>query len=111
LGEKLLVTFVGSGIAGIWKVFVKAGQPGWASIIPIYTSTFSRRSLGKPAWWVVLFLIPFVNVIIAILLSIELAKVFGKSAGFGIGLALLGFVFYPILGFGDAQFQGKPAQA
>ncbi len=98
-------------IAGIWKVFVKAGQPGWASIIPIYNIYVLTQIVGKPAWWVVLFLIPFVNVIIAILLSIELAKVFGKSAGFGIGLALLGFVFYPILGFGDAQYQGKPAQA
>jgi uncharacterized membrane protein YhaH (DUF805 family) len=66
---------------------------------------------GKPAWWLILFFIPVVNFIFAILLAIEIAKAFGKGAGFGIGLAFLGFIFYPILGFGDAQYQAQPAQA
>jgi len=97
-------------IAGVWKVFVKAGQPGWAAIIPIYNLYVLTQIVGKPAWWLLLFLLPIVNIVVAIIVYIELAKAFGKGAGFAIGLLLLGFVFFPILGFGDAQYQ-KPAQA
>ena len=97
-------------IAGFWKVFVKAGHPGWAAIVPIYNVYILLQIAGKPTWWLILFFIPFVNFIIAILVSIEVAKAFGKSTGFGVGLALLGFIFYPILGFGDAQYQNTPAQ-
>ena len=92
-------------IAGFWKVFEKAGKPGWAAIIPIYNLIVLLEIAGKPIWWIVLFLIPFVNFIIAILVGIDVAKNFGKGTGFGIGLALLGFIFYPILGFGDAKYQ------
>src|SRR5476651_1733903 len=90
-------------VAGIWKVFVKAGKPGWAAIIPIYNVIVLLEIAGKPIWWILLLLIPLVNLVIAILVSIEVAKKFGKGTGFGVGLALLGFIFYPILGFGDAQ--------
>src|ERR1041385_8419413 len=93
-------------IVAMWKVFTKAGQPGWASIIPIYNIYIWCKIVGRPAWWIILLFIPFVNFIIAIILSIDLAKSFGKGAGFGIGLALLGFIFWPILGFGSAQYQG-----
>lgn len=101
-----LVVFI---IAALWKVFVKAGHPGWAAIVPIYNAYILIKIAGKPGWWLLLFLIPFVNLVIAILVSIEVAKAFGKGAGFGVGLALLGIVFYPILGFGDATYQGAPA--
>jgi hypothetical protein len=60
---------------------------------------------GKPIWWIILLLVPGVNVVIAIIISIEVAKNFGKGTGFGLGLAFLGFIFYPILGFGDAKYQ------
>lgn len=93
-------------IAGLWKVFVKAGKPGWAAIVPIYNIIVILEIVGKPLWWILLFLIPIVNLVMAILVCIELAKCFGKGAGFGIGLALLGFIFFPILGFSDAQYQG-----
>jgi Family of unknown function (DUF5684) len=93
-------------IAACWKVFAKAGQPGWAAIIPLYNIYVWCKIVGRPGWWVILMLIPFVNFIIAIILSIDLAKSFGKGAGFGIGLALLGLIFWPILGFGSAQYQG-----
>jgi len=96
-------------IAGCWKVFTKAGQPGWASIIPIYNVYIWCKIVGRPGWWVILLLIPFVNFIIGIILSIDLAKSFGKGVGFGLGLALLGFIFWPILGFGSAQYQGPAA--
>jgi hypothetical protein len=93
-------------IAGFWKTFEKAGQPGWGAIIPIYNIYLLCKIAGKPGWWVLLMLIPFVNIIIAILVSIDVAKNFGKGAGFGLGLAFLGFIFYPILGFGSAQYIG-----
>jgi len=96
-------------IASIWKVFVKAGQPGWAAIVPIYNVVVMLRIVGRPLWWIVLFFIPLVNLVIGIVVHIDFAKSFGKSAGFGVGLALLGFIFFPILGFGDARYVGPAA--
>ena len=97
-------------IAAIWKVFSKAGQPGWAVLIPIYNVYVLCKVAGRPGWWVLLMLIPGVNLVIAIILAIDVAKAFGKGVGFGIGLILLPFIFYPILGFGSAQYQGpRPA--
>lgn len=92
-------------IAGLWKVFTKAGKPGWASIIPIYNAIVLLEIAGKPLWWIILFFIPCVNIIIAILVAMDVAKNFGKGAGFGLGLAFLPFIFYPILGFSDARYQ------
>lgn len=91
-------------IVSLWKVFVKAGQPGWAILVPIYNIVVLLQIAGKPIWWIILFFIPIVNFVISILVSLEIAKKFGKSVGFGLGLAFLGFIFYPILGFGDAQY-------
>jgi hypothetical protein len=91
-------------IASMWKIFVKAGKPGWAAIIPIYNFVVLCEIAGKPAWWVVLLFVPFVNFIVLIILSIAVAKKFGKGAGYGLGLAFLGVVFYPMLGFGSAQY-------
>ena len=96
-------------IVAMWKVFTKAGQPGWASIIPIYNLYIWCKIVGRPWWWILLMLIPFVNFIVGIILCIDLPKSFGKGAGFGIGLALLGIIFWPILGFGSAQYQGAAA--
>ena len=96
-------------IVATWKVFTKAGQPGWASIIPIYNLYIWCKIVGRPGWWILLMLIPFVNIIVGIILCIDMAKSFGKGAGFGIGLALLGVIFIPILGFGSAQYQGPSA--
>jgi hypothetical protein len=96
-------------IVAMWKVFAKAGQPGWASIIPIYNLYIWCKIVGRPWWWILLMLIPFVNFIVCIILCIDLAKSFGKGVGFGIGLALLGIIFFPILGFGSAQYQGPSA--
>ena len=93
-------------IAGLWKVFVKAGKPGWAAIVPIYNIIVMLEIVGKPIWWIVLMLIPIVNIVVAVIISIALAEKFGKSAAYGIGIALLGFIFIPMLGFGDARYQG-----
>ena len=96
-------------IIAMWKVFTKAGQPGWAAIIPIFNLYILCKVAGRPGWWLILMLIPFVNFIIAIILCIDIAKNFGKGAGFGIGLAFLGVIFFPILGFGSATYQGGGA--
>lgn len=96
-------------IAGAWKMFVKAGKPGWAAIVPIYNIVVMLEIVGRPLWFIVLFLIPLVNFVVAVLVCIDLAKSFGKDALFGIGLFLLGFIFVPVLGFGDAQYQGPAA--
>lgn len=93
-------------IAGMWKVFSKAGQPGWAAIIPIYNLYVMCKVAGRPGWWVILMLIPLVNFIIIIILLIDIAKRFGKGGGFAVGLIFLPFIFWPILGFGSAQYQG-----
>jgi len=93
-------------IAAIWKVFTKAGEPGWACLVPIYNIIVLLKISGKPIWWIVLFIIPIVNFIISLLVSLGLAKNFGKGGGFGVGLWLLGPIFFPILGFGDAKFVG-----
>jgi len=98
-------------IASLWKVYAKAGQPGWAAIVPIYNCVILLKIVGKPIWWLILLLIPFVNFVILIIVYIALAKSFGKGAGFGIGLVLLGFIFFPILGFGDAKYLGPPSGA
>ena len=96
-------------IVAMWKVFTKAGQPGWASLIPIYNLYLLCRIAGRPGWWLLLMLIPLVNIIILIILCIDVAKSFGNGVGFGLGLAILGFIFWPILGFGSAQYQGPSA--
>ncbi len=96
-------------IAGLWKMFVKAGQPGWAAIVPIYNIFILCKIVGRPGWWVILFFIPIVNFVMAVIVSIDLAKSFGKSMLFAIGLVFLAPIFYCILGFGSAQYQGPAA--
>lgn len=96
-------------VAGGWKMLSKAGQPGWGIIIPFYNLYLILKVAGRPGWWLVLMLIPLVNFIIGIIVCIDLAKAFGKGAGFGIGLLFLGFIFMPILGFGSATYQGAGA--
>ncbi len=104
LGLELVVIAV--IIAGFWKVFAKAGRPGWAAIIPIYNIIVLLQVAGKPLWWTILFFIPIVNIVISILVCLAIARNFGRSEAFGVGLALLGVIFFPILGFGSAQYQG-----
>ncbi|RLD19667.1 MAG: hypothetical protein DRI69_07895 [Bacteroidetes bacterium] len=98
-------------IMGMWRVFEKAGQPGWASIIPIYNTYILLKLAGKPGWWLLLFFIPFVNIVLAIILMISVARSFDKDAGFAIGLIFLPFIFYPILGLGSAEYIGPDGYA
>ncbi len=102
----LILIVVAIVIASMWVVFTKAREPGWAAIIPIYNMVVLLRIAGKPEWWVILMLIPFVNLVIGILVAIALAEKFGQGGGFAVGLILLPFVFYPLLAFGSAEYQG-----
>ena len=92
-------------IIGVWKVFAKGGQPGWACLIPIYNLYCLIKVGGKEWWWLLLFLVPLVNVVIAIMLAIAISRNFGKGGGFAAGLIFLPWIFYPILGFGAARYQ------
>jgi len=89
-----------------WRIFEKAGKPGWAAIIPIYNTLILLEVVGKPWWWLLLFLIPGVNLIFTIWMTNLLSLSFGKGVGFTIGLLLLSFIFYPILAFSNAEYKG-----
>lgn len=106
-GALIWLAIIGAFVASMWKVFAKAGEPGWAAIVPIYNMYCLCRVAGRPGWWTALMFVPFVNFVMFAIVSIDVAKAFGKSAGFGVGLWLLGFVFYPILAFGSAEFRGS----
>jgi hypothetical protein len=93
-------------IVALWKVYEKAGKPGWAAIIPIYNIWVLLQIIKKPWWWLLLLLIPLVNIVIAVLIAHNLSLKFGKGVWFTIGIILLSFIFIPILGFGDAKYKG-----
>ena len=94
-------------IVAMWKVFSKARQPGWAAIVPIYNWIVWCKIVGRPLWWVVLAFL--CAPIVIIILSIDLAKSFGKGTGFAIGMIFLPFIFWPALAFGSATYQGPSA--
>ncbi|MFC7097710.1 DUF5684 domain-containing protein [Halobaculum marinum] len=96
-------------IAGMAKVFAKAGEPAWGAIVPIYNTYLLIKIGGNEWWYLLLLLIPLVNILVFAKVSIDVAKAFAKGAGYGIGLWLLGPVFYPLLGFGDASYRGPTA--
>jgi uncharacterized membrane protein YoaK (UPF0700 family) len=102
----IIFALVVLAIASQWKVYAKAGQPGWACLVPIYNMYILLKIAGKPSWWLIMFFIPFVNLVFAIWTMNMISKSFGKDEGFTVGLTLLGIVFWPILGFGDARYIG-----
>ena len=108
-GVTILIVLV--FIIASWRLFSKAGKPGWAIIIPFYTLYIYTQIIQRPGWWILLYFsiaIPAVGALALVFLSIvdqlRLAKVFGRSAGFGVGLILLGWVFFPILAFIGSQY-------
>lgn len=105
LGTALAVSYVAAG----WRIFTKAGEPGWAAAVPFYNVYVLLRIVGRPSWWLMLTIVPVVNVVIAVVISVDLAQSFGRSTGFGIGLFFLGFIFGPLLAFGDATYAGPVA--
>ncbi len=110
LGVLLVVGIV--MVVAMWKMFVKAGKPGWASLVPFYSWYVLLQIVGRPAWWLLLLFIPFINIVPLVIVSLDLAKSFGKDEVFGV-LALFLFqpVGYAMLGFGQAQYKGPSAAA
>ncbi len=111
----LLGALLGVGIGlivlvALWRVFTKAGRPGWAALIPIYNVVVLLEIAGRPWWWLVLLFIPIVNLVVSVVYAIDLAKSFGRGVGFGLGLAFLSGIFFPILGFGSARYHGPAAR-
>ena len=91
--------------AGFWKMFEKAGEPGWAGIIPIYNLYILVKISGNAWWWFILLLVPVVNFFAALKISIDVAGKFNRGVLFGLGLMFVSFIFYPLLGFGDYQYR------
>jgi len=91
-------------IISMWKIFTKAGKPGWAAIVPIYNIIVLLEIVNKPLWWIILLLIPFVNFIFAIIIAHQLSLAFGQGIGTTLLLIFLPFIGYPMLAFGSAQY-------
>ena len=92
-----------------WKLYGKAGKagkPGWAAIVPVYNKIVHLEITGRPIWWVAMLFIPIANIVFSFIMHLDMAKAFGKDAGWGIGLIFLPWVFYPMLGFGSATYVG-----
>lgn len=99
-------------LASMWKVFEKAGRPGWEAIVPVYNGYVLTVEIAKKeVLWFILLFIPFVGIVASFMICIDLAKKFGKDAGYGIGIALLPFIFFPMLAFGSAKYQGGGRRA
>jgi uncharacterized membrane protein len=94
-------------LAAMWKLYVKAGHPGWAALIPIYNYIVMFRITGRSPWWLLGLFVPFLNFFVAIRLVFDLAKAFGRGIGFGFGLLFLFPIFVMILAFGDAHYVGR----
>jgi hypothetical protein len=91
-------------VAG-WKMYVKAGQKGWVSLIPILNILGLLKIVHRPWWWILLMLIPFVNIVVGIIVMLDLAKAFGKGVGMALVLVFFTVIGYLVLGFGSAQYQ------
>ena len=92
-----------------WRIFEKAGKPGWAAVVPIYNVLVLLQIVGRPWWWLLLLLIPLVNVVVGFLVALDLPRSFGHDLAFALGLFFLGIIFYPILALGGDSYQGPAA--
>jgi hypothetical protein len=97
-------------IASLWKLYLKAGQPGWPAIIPILNTCMTAHVAGREWWWGLLVLIPCVGIVVWIIILIDLCKAFGKSGAYVLGLIFLPMIFFPILAFGSSQYQLQTAK-
>ena len=102
----LYLIIVVACIAGLWKMFIKAGKPGWAAIVPIYNLIVLIQIAGKPVWWIILLIIPIVSLVILVILFLEIVKKFGQPAWHVVLMILFSFIYIPYLGFSDVKYQG-----
>ncbi len=97
-------------LVSYWKIFQKAGEAGWKSIVPLYNSYTMTKLVFSSGWFFLLALVPIANIVFAVMMCIRLAKAFGKGGGYAVGLIFLPFVFYPILAFNSScVYLGNPA--
>jgi len=106
----IIFLFIMIMFESMWKIFKKAGKDGWAAFIPFYNTITMLDIVGKPVVWFFLMFIPGVNVILGIWVINLLAKRFGKSDGFTVGMIFLPFIFYPMLGMSEEQMMPLPEQ-
>ena len=107
----LRLAFAVLAIVAMCKIFEKAGKPGWAAIIPFYNIYVLFEITWGNGWKFLFLLIPIANIVFAIITMVKLAKAFGKSGGFAVGLIFLSIIFYCILAFDNSQYLGVPEQA
>jgi hypothetical protein len=95
-------------VAAFWRIFTKAGERGWAAIVPVYNLIVLQRVVGRPWWWVFLWFVPGASAVVAVIVFVELAEVFGRSGWFSVGLIALAPIFAPILGLGGSRYNVRP---
>lgn len=93
-------------IVAKWKIFDKAGERGWAALVPFYSTYVLYKITWENGLFFLLSYIPCLNVIVTVMTNMKLSAVFGKNDGFAIGLSLLGFIFYPVLAFDSSEYDG-----
>lgn len=104
MGSILYLAIVILVLVGLWKIYTKAGKPGWAILIPIYNLYVLLQIVNKPWWWLILFIVPVVNFVFIIWTFNRLSKSFGQGVGYTIGILLLPFIFIPLLGLGSYKY-------
>ncbi len=97
-------------VVSLWKLFTKAGKPGWAAIVPVYNIIVMMEIIGRPTWWTVLYFVPVANIVVSIINMLDFAKSYGKSAGYGVLMIFFPYIMYPILAFStDTKYVGPVA--
>lgn len=106
----IYIAFIVLLIVAMWKIYTKADKPGWAAIIPFYNIYVLLEIVGRPGWWLILYFIPFVNIVVWAIVQLDLSKSFGHGLGYAFGLILVPGIFHMILGFGGDTYKGPGAQ-
>ena len=104
----LYFVFAIFAIITMWKLYRKANKPGWAAIVPVYNYVVLLEIVGRPIWWILLSFVPLVNIYVAFVVALDLAKSFGKSTGFGVANFFVPFITYPILAFSKGSHYAGP---
>lgn len=103
------VTVIVVGVISTWRLHSKAGQPGWIGLVPVLNVLGELKMAGKPYWWALLFWVPVIGLVMRVIRKVGVARSFGESALFGLGLCFLPMFFEPMIGLGSARYRG-PAQ-